>query len=62
MGDLLTGVTCSLLGQFGTEYAAKITSIAAHLHSKSGDLASHRGERGMIASDLLPYIRKLVNP
>jgi len=62
MGDLLTGVTCSLLGQFGTEYAAKITSIAAHLHSKSGDLASHKGERGMIASDLLPYIRKLVNP
>jgi len=62
MGDLLTGVTCSFLGQFGTDHSAKITSIAAHVHSKSGDLASHKGERGMIASDLLTYIRKLVNP
>ena len=62
MGDLLTGVTCSLLGQFGTEDSAKIASVAGHVHSKSGDLASHQGERGMIASDLLTYIRELVNP
>jgi NAD(P)H-hydrate epimerase len=62
MGDLLTGVTCSLLGQFGTEDSAKITSIAALVHSKSGDLASHQGDRGMSAADLLTYIRELVNP
>ena len=62
MGDLLTGVTCSFLGQFGTEDSAKIVSIAAHVHSKSGDLASRKGERGMIASDLLTHIRELVNP
>ncbi len=62
MGDLLTGVICSLLGQFGTEDAAMITSIGAHVHSKAGDLASHEGERGMIASDLLTHIRQLVNP
>ena len=61
MGDLLTGVISSLLGQYGTENSGKIISIGAHIHSKSGDLASLDGERGLIASDLLPYIRQLVN-
>ena len=62
MGDLLTGVISSFLGQFGTNDAAKIISVAAHIHSKAGDLASEDGERGLIASDLLTCIRKLVNP
>ncbi|GIS41292.1 MAG: hypothetical protein Ct9H90mP13_11380 [Pseudomonadota bacterium] len=55
MGDLLTGVISSLLGQYGTgKKPGKIISIGAHIHSKSGDLASLDGERGLIASDLLP--------
>ena len=62
MGDLLTGVISSFLGQFGTNDAAKVISVAAHIHSKAGDLGSEDGERGLIASDLLTYIRKLVNP
>ena len=62
MGDLLTGVISSFLGQFGTNDAAKLISVAAHIHSKAGDLGSEDGERGLIASDLLTYIRKLVNP
>jgi len=61
MGDLLTGVITSLLGQYGIDNLGKIISIGAHIHSKSGDLASLDGERGLIASDLLPYIRQLVN-
>ena len=42
--------------------AAKAGASAAHIHSKAGDLAAQDGERGLIASDLLPYIRSLVNP
>ena len=61
MGDLLTGVISSFLGQFGTNNPDKVISVAAHIHSKAGDLASESGERGLIASDLLTYIRQLVN-
>ena len=61
MGDLLTGVISSFLGQFGTNDPDKVISVAAHIHSKAGDLASEDGERGLIASDLLTYIRQLVN-
>ena len=62
MGDLLTGVISSLLGQFPNLEKRKIIASAAHIHSKAGDLAAQDGERGLIASDLLPYIRSLVNP
>jgi len=59
MGDLLAGVIGSLLAQgLDLEEAAK---SGAWLHSSAADLAATDGERGMIASDLLPGLRRLVD-
>ena len=38
--------------------AAKLGVV---LHAAAGDFAAQYGERGMLASDLMPYLRKLVN-
>lgn len=57
-GDVLTGVIAGLLAQgFSLEDAAE-TGVC--LHAAAGDLAARDGERGMIASDLFPHIRKLL--
>ena len=60
MGDVLTGVIASLLAQgFSLTEAAK---VGVHLHSSAGDAAAKgAGERGLLASDLMPSIRRLVN-
>jgi NAD(P)H-hydrate epimerase len=31
-------------------------------HAQAGDLAARRGERGLLASDLLDQLRSCVNP
>jgi NAD(P)H-hydrate epimerase len=36
-------------------------NVGAALHGAAGDAAAVDGERGMLASDLLPKIRRLVN-
>ena len=61
MGDILTGVITGLLAQkIPVDAAAK---IAVYIHAKAADLAAKLGgERGMLATDLLPYLRVLVNP
>lgn len=60
MGDVLTGVVASLLAQgFSQTEAAK---LAVYLHASAGDAAAKgAGERGLLASDLMPAIRRLVN-
>ena len=60
MGDVLTGIISSLLAQgFSLTDAAK---IGVHLHSSAGDAAAKgAGERGLLASDLMPAIRRLIN-
>ncbi|GAB3013815.1 NAD(P)H-hydrate dehydratase [Bowmanella dokdonensis] len=59
-GDLLTGVIAGLLAQ-GMDTGHAVLR-AACLHGAAGDMAAEDGgERGMIASDLLPFIRRLVN-
>jgi NAD(P)H-hydrate epimerase len=59
MGDVLAGVIGGLLAQGSTiKEAAK---IGVYLHGAAADLAAQQGERGLLASDLLPMIRKLVN-
>ena len=60
MGDILTGVISSLLAQgFSLTDAA---NVGVHLHSSAGDAAAKgAGERGLLASDLMPSIRRLVN-
>lgn len=59
MGDVLTGIIAALLAQDLTTIDA--TRIGVTVHAIAGDLAATEGERGLIASDLFPFIRKLVN-
>lgn len=59
MGDLLTGIIAGLLAQ-GVELA-QAAQIGVCLHAAAGDAAAQDGERGLLASDLLPWIRYLVN-
>lgn len=61
MGDLLAGIMGGLIAQgMSAQDAAK---IGVALHAKAGDLAAKtHGPRGMMALDLIPGIRKLINP
>lgn len=59
MGDLLTGLISGLVAQGMTEADAVVA--AGVWHARAGELAGNEGERGTLASDLLPYTRQLVN-
>jgi ADP-dependent NAD(P)H-hydrate dehydratase / NAD(P)H-hydrate epimerase len=61
MGDILSGVLGAFLAQhFSLKDSAR---IGVCVHAKSADLvASKKGERGLIATDLLPFIQQLMNP
>ncbi|MCF7980648.1 MAG: NAD(P)H-hydrate dehydratase [Pseudomonadales bacterium] len=60
MGDVLSGVLGGLLAQgFSLSKAAR---LGVSLHAAAADKAAQAGERGMLATDLLPHLRKLVNP
>ena len=58
MGDVLTGVIAGLLAQGLDAWSAACLGVG--LHARAGDLAARAGERGMLASDLFPYLRALV--
>jgi NAD(P)H-hydrate epimerase len=58
-GDVLTGVIAGLLAQGLTPWDAACLGVG--VHARAGDLAARAGERGMLASDLFPYLRALVN-
>ncbi|EKD92334.1 MAG: Carbohydrate kinase family [uncultured bacterium] len=61
MGDALSGVIGGLLAQHFTLLDA--TKIGVIIHAKAGDMAAKaKGERGLLAMDLMDYFRKLVNP
>lgn len=59
-GDVLTGMIAALIAQgLDIEDAA---SAGVCLHAAAGDAAAESGgERGLLASDLLAYIRSLIN-
>lgn len=59
MGDILSGVIGGLLAQGIPPVDA--ATLGVYVHAMAGDLAAKEGERGMIATDLLPYLRRLVN-
>ena len=61
MGDLLTGCIAAVLAQ---GFASRDAAIAgALLHASAGDAAARvDGERGLLPSDLLPWLRRLANP
>ena len=58
-GDVLTGVVAGLLAQGLGAWDAACLGVG--LHARAGDLAARAGERGLLASDLFPYLRALVN-
>lgn len=60
MGDLLTGVIAALVAQGHSLQQAACLGVV--LHAAAGDVAASSGERGMLASDLLVPLRRLVNP
>lgn len=61
MGDVLSGVLGALLAQQFT--LADSARIGVCIHSKAADLAAAAdGQRGLLATDLLPHIRRLLNP
>jgi NAD(P)H-hydrate epimerase len=60
MGDVLSGVIGGLIAQGLSSYDA--ATQGAVLHARAGDMAAEKGgERGLIATDLLPMIRELAN-
>jgi NAD(P)H-hydrate epimerase len=61
MGDVLTGVIAGLLAQ-GLSLA-EAARVGVYLHAKAGDkVAQEGGERGLLATDLLPWLRYYANP
>jgi NAD(P)H-hydrate epimerase len=59
MGDLLTGLVAALLAQGCTAWDA--ARLGVGLHARAGDSAARGGERGLLASDLLVPLRRLLN-
>jgi ADP-dependent NAD(P)H-hydrate dehydratase / NAD(P)H-hydrate epimerase len=71
MGDVLTGTIAALIAQGGARFDATRFDTAcfdaavcgALLHAVAGDAAARDGgERGLLPSDLFPYLRRLANP
>lgn len=60
MGDVLSGIIGGLLAQGLNPQQAAVLAVC--IHGQAGDLAAGQNERGLLASDLFSYIRKLVNP
>jgi len=61
MGDVLSGVIGSLFAQTGQQTFA--TQLGAVVHSLAADnITADRGERGLLATELVPEMRRLLNP
>lgn len=60
MGDVLTGVIAALRAQGAGAFDA--AACGALLHAAAADVAAGEGERGLLAGDLLPVLRRLANP
>lgn len=61
MGDVLSGVIAALHSQGLSAFDA--ASCGALLHAVAGDAAAREGgERGLLPSDLMPWLRRFANP
>ena len=60
MGDVLSGIIGGLVAQGMTPEQGALAGCC--LHGAAGDRVAVRGERGMLATDLLPELRPLLNP
>ncbi len=59
MGDVLSGIIAGLVAQGLTMTVAAQAGVL--VHSLAADNAAQLGERGLLATDLLPHIRDFVN-
>jgi len=59
MGDVLTGALAGLVAQGLALWDAARMGVC--LHGAAADAAAEEGQRGMLALDLMPWIRRLVN-
>ena len=60
MGDVLAGIIGALRAQGLDAFDA--ASCGALLHAVAGDAAAGDGERGLLPTDLMPWLRRLANP
>jgi ADP-dependent NAD(P)H-hydrate dehydratase / NAD(P)H-hydrate epimerase len=60
MGDVLTGLVAGLAAQCGDLERAACAAVL--VHALAADDGASRGERGLIATDLLAAVRTWVNP
>ena len=61
MGDVLAGVVGGLIAQGLPLQAA--AELGCCLHSSAADMAAQQtGQIGLAASDILPQLRRLLNP
>jgi NAD(P)H-hydrate epimerase len=60
MGDVLAGIVGALWVQ--TVHARLAAQAAVLLHALAGDAAVTDGQRGLMARDLMPHIRRWANP
>ena len=58
MGDVLIGVIGSLLAQ-GVE-PLEAAALGVCLHGAAADIAAEEGMCGLVASDLMPWLRELL--
>ncbi|NQX88776.1 MAG: NAD(P)H-hydrate dehydratase [Halioglobus sp.] len=58
MGDVLSGVLGALLAHSMTPLDA--AALAVCLHGAAADIAANDGQRGLLASDLMPILRTLL--
>lgn len=61
MGDVLSGILGGLVAQGNSLQSSLCAGVC--IHGEAADLSMQAdGQRGMAATDLMPYIRQLVNP
>ena len=59
MGDTLTGIISGLMAQ-GLD-PVEAARLGVCIHGRAADLAAAQGERGLLAADVLAWLRPLVN-
>lgn len=62
MGDVLSGILGGLLAQGFTLADSARLGVCAHALAADTAVAQGGGERGLLATDLLPHLRTLLNP
>jgi NAD(P)H-hydrate epimerase len=60
MGDVLTGVIAAMVAQTPDLWTAARAGVL--VHAMAGDAAARRGERGLLAGDVIAHLAACVNP